>query len=217
VISGPPSSLPALRKLLAERFPAPTRAADDALPTGLPALDDATGGLPRPGLSELVCAAPSCGSQLFIGHLLQLTREQGLRVALIDGSSAFDPGSWPGHLLEHLVWVRAHQPDESLMAADVLARDANLGLLLLDLRQNKPRELRRIPSTRWYRLQRAIEPTSLAGLVLTPSPLVPSARLRFSLTHSHGLSDQQHSRPELVASLAPELLRQRVASLGGTA
>lgn len=217
MISGPPSSLPALRKLLAERFPAPTRAAEHVLPTGLPALDAATGGLPRPGLSELVCAAPSCGSQLFIGHLLHLTREQGLRVALIDGSSTFDPGSWPGHLLEHLLWVRSHRADESLLAADVLARDANLGLLLLDLRQNSTRELRRIPSTRWYRLQRAIEPTLLAGLVLTPSPLVPSARVRFSLTHSHGLSDQQHPRPELVASLAPELLRQRVASLGGTA
>lgn len=209
MIPGPSPSLPALRQLLAERFPAVARAADDTLPTGLPALDAAAGGLPRPGLSELVCAAPSCGSQLFIGRLLQLTREQGLRVALVDCHSSFDPGSWPAHLLEHLVWVRTHRAEESLMAADVLARDANLGLLILDLHRAATKELRRIPSTRWYRLQRAIEPTRLAGLVLTPCPLVPSARLRFSLTRSHGLSDQQRARPELTAALAPELLRQR--------
>jgi hypothetical protein len=217
VIPGPPSSLPALRKLLAERFPALARATDDAFPTGLPALDAATRGLPRPGLTELVCGAPSCGSHLFVGHLLQRTREQGLRVALVDGSSAFDPGSWPGHLLEHLVWVRTQHADESLMAADVLARDANLGLLILDLRQVRVRELRRIPSTRWYRLQRAVEPTQLAGLVLTPCPLIPSARIRFSLTHSHGLSDHRRARSELTAALAPGLLRQRAASLAGTA
>jgi hypothetical protein len=206
-----------LRKLLAERFPALARATDGSFPTGLPALDASTGGLPRPGLTELVCGAPSCGSHLFIGQLLQRTREQGLRVALVDGSSAFDPGSWPAHLLEHLVWVRTQHPDESLMAADVLARDANLGLLILDLRQASVRGLRRIPSTRWYRLQRAIEPTLLAGLVLTPCPLVPSARVRFSLTLSHGLSEQRRARSELTAALAPELLRQRATSLAGTA
>src|SRR5215207_4508533 len=147
VIPGPPSSLPALRQLLAERFPSSARATDDLLPTGLSAIDAVTGGLPRPGLTELVCSAPSCGSQLFFGRLLQLTRDQGLRVALVDRNH-FDPVSWPVHLLEHLVWVRARQTDEAITAADLLARDANFGLLVLDLRQTAAAELRRIPAAR---------------------------------------------------------------------
>lgn len=208
---GPSSPLPALRQLLAERFPASARASDDVLPTGLPAIDAVAGGLPRPGLTELVCSAPSCGSQLFLGRLLQLTRDQGLRVALVDRNH-FDPVSWPVHLLEHLVWVRARQTDEAITAADLLARDANFGLLILDLRQTAATELRRIPSARWYRLQRAIEPTRLAGLVLTPYPLVPSSRLRLALSASHGLADQKRSRPVLDAALAPEFLRQRTTT-----
>jgi len=199
--------------LLAERFPASVRASDDVFPTGLPAIDTVAGGLPRPGLTELVCSAPSCGSQLFLGRLLQLTRDQGLRVALVD-CDHFDPTSWPVHLFEHLVWVRARQTEEAIAAADLLARDANFGLLVLDLRQTAAAELRRIPSTRWYRLQRAIEPTNLTGLVLTPYPLVPSSRLRLSLTSSHTLADQKRLRPDLTADLAPQFLRQRMATFG---
>lgn len=212
---GPTSSLAALRQLLATRFPAAVRAADDALATGLPALD-AAGGLPRPGLTELVCAAPSCGSQLFLGQLLQATRDQGLRVALVDGGDAFDPGSWPAPLLAHLVWVRARDATEALHAADLLARDANLGLVVLDLRHAPLAALRRLPAPAWYRLQRAVEPTLLAGLILTPRPLVPSVRLRLALGASHSLAAQSQPRPALVAALVPQALRQR-ASAGASA
>jgi hypothetical protein len=192
-----------------ERFPPAARAADDALATGMPAVD-AAGGLPRPGLTELVCSAPSCGSQLFIGQLLQVTRAQSLRVALVDRGDAFDPGSWPAPLLEHLVWVRARNASEALSAADLLARDANLALVILDLRHTALGELRRITSPSWYRLQRAVEPTLLAGLILTPFSLVPSVRLRLELGESHSLAAQNQPRPQLTTVLAPELLRQRV-------
>jgi hypothetical protein len=193
------------------------RAADEALATGIPAIDAITGGLPRPGLTELVCSAPSCGSQLLLGQLLQVTRAQNRRMALVDRDDAFDPGSWPVHLLEHLVWVRAHPTAEALAATDLLARDANLGLVVLDLRYAPRAELRRIPSTRWYRLQRAIEPTLMAGLVLTPFPLVSSARLRLELGKSHAFGAQDHPRPALVTALAPGFLRQRQAQLTSAA
>jgi hypothetical protein len=203
----------ALRQLLAERFPAAARAVNDALATGLPAIDAAAGGLPRPGLTELVCSAPSCGSQLLLGQLLQATRAHGLRVALVDRDDAFDPGSWPAFALEHLVWVRPRHLEEALAAADLLARDANLGLLVLDLRHTSRGELRRIPATRWYRLQRALEPALVAGLVLTPSPLVPGTHLRLALVESHTLDAQRGLRPELTTALAPELLRQRAHAI----
>lgn len=216
MISGPPSSVSALRQLLEQRFPTAQRAADAALATGIPAVD-AAGGLPRPGLTEFVCSAPSCGSQLFLGQLLHVTRAQALRVALVDRGDAFDPASWPAPLLEHLVWVRAHSANEALHAADLLARDANLGLVVLDLRHTVFAELRRIPSSTWYRLQRAIEPTLMAGIIFTPFPLVPSVRLRLDLHTSHSLSAQSQPRPDLVTALAPELTRQRTPQLVSSA
>jgi hypothetical protein len=206
----------ALRQLLQQRFPTAQRAADEALATGIPAVD-AAGGLPRPGLTELVCSVPSCGSQLFLGQLLHVTRQQGLRVALVDRGDAFDPSSWPAPLLEHLVWVRAHHASEALHAADLLARDANLGLVILDLRHTVLAELRRIPSPAWYRLQRAVEPALMAGVILTPFPLVPSVRLRLEFETSHTFAVQKQARPELASALAPELIRQRVQPLASTA
>jgi hypothetical protein len=194
--------------LLVERFPTAARPAEDALATGIPAID-AAGGLPRPGLTELVCSAPSCGGQLFLGQLLHVTRTQSLRVALVDRGDAFDPASWPAFLLEHLIWVRPASTAEALSAADLLARDANLALVILDLRHTTLAELRRISAPGWYRLQRAIEPTLMAGVVLTPFSLVPSARLRLELAKSHSLSTQGRSRPDLAAVLNPQLLRQR--------
>jgi len=207
---GPPS-LPALRQLLEQRFPSALRVAGAALDAGIPAVE-AAGGLPRPGLTELVCSAPSCGSQLFLGQLLHAARSENLRVALVDRGDSFDPASWPSHLLEHVVWVRARGATEALGAADLLARDANLGLVVLDLRYTALVELRKLPAPSWYRLQRALEPARLAAVILTPCALVPSASLRLELTASHSLAAQNQPRPGLVLALAPEILRQRAAS-----
>lgn len=209
----PSNRLPALRQLLHARFPAATHGRSPPLATGLPGLDEVTGGLPRPALTELVAVRPSCGTQLFLGQLLTVTRSQAQRVALVDGGDAFDPGSWPDERLEHLVWVRAHGTDEALAAADLLVRDANLTLLVLDLRWVPAGPLRRIPSSAWYRLQRAIEPTTLAAVVFTPFPLVPSARLRLELGPRAGLAGLEHERDALAGQLAPAVLRQRTGDL----
>src|SRR5690606_10825798 len=103
--------LAALRHLLAERFPATAPADHSLLPTGLAAIDEPTGGgLPAGALTELVCAAPSCGSQLLFGQLLAVTRTRRQRVALIDPADAFDPASFPAADLPHLVWARGGDP-----------------------------------------------------------------------------------------------------------
>src|SRR4051812_34337103 len=207
------SPLPALRQLLRERFPAAVHGRADPLTTGLPGIDDVLGGLPRPALTELVCSAPSCGSQLFIGQLLAVTRTDARRVALVDANDAFDPRSWPALILEHLVWVRARDATEAMAASDLLARDANFALLLLDLRRVPLAQLRRIPSTSWYRLQRALEPTTLAAVVLTPFALVPSAQVRLEFESGHPLAALTADRTALNARLAPTLLRQRTGDL----
>jgi hypothetical protein len=165
---GSPESLAALRLLLTERFPqaAPRPAA--VLSTGVAAIDDvAGGGLPVGAITEIVALAPSSGSQLLISSLLAATRARRMRAALVDALDAFDPQSHEPLLLQHLVWVRCRTLDESMHAADILARDANLALVMVDLRGVAPRALRGVPATTWYRLQRALERTDMAMVVFT--------------------------------------------------
>jgi hypothetical protein len=206
------SQLVALRHLLAARFPSAPRASARTLRTGIPELDHATGGLPLGALTEIVCSAPSCGGHLLLGQLLAVTRTTRTRVALIDGADSFDPASFADDLLAHLVWVRCASTTAALQAADLLARDANLGLVLLDLRRAPAADLRRTPSTHWYRLQRAVAPTDLAFVIETPCATVPSAQVRFALTALHPVEALDHDRPALAAQLAPALQRQRLSA-----
>ena len=204
-----PEKLTALRHLLAERFPSVPRTAPRVLPAGIPSLDDATGGLPLGAITEIVCAAPSCGGHLLLGQLLAATRATRTRVALIDSTDSFDPSSFAGDLFAHLVWVRCATTAAALHSADLLARDANLGLVILDLRRAPAADLRRIPSTQWYRLQRAVEPADLALVVETPRATVASAQVRFALNTLHAVDALECERPALTAALVPLLQRQR--------
>ncbi|MDO8542996.1 MAG: hypothetical protein Q7S40_21335 [Opitutaceae bacterium] len=211
-----PEKLAALRHLLAERFPTVPRTAGRVLPTGIAAVDEVTGGIPLSAITELVCAAPSCGSQLFLSQLLATARAVRTRVALIDSTDSFDPGSFAEDLLAHLVWVRCVGTAQALQAADLLTRDANLGLVVLDLRRAPLAELRRAPATQWYRLQRAVEPSDLAFVVETPRACVPSAQLRLALDTPHQPTALDRPRINLVVNLKPTLQRQRLqASAGG--
>ena len=205
-----PEILADLRRRLAERYPTAPRFAARALRTGLAAIDDATGGLPLGAVTELVCAAPSCGSQLFLDQLLAVTRAARQRVALVDGADCFDPASHAADLLAHLVWIRCAGTATALQAADLLARDANLALVVLDLCGATETELRCTPATQWYRLQRAVEPADLALVVITPRAAVPSAQLRLILNAPHSAAALELERPALAATLAPTLQRQRL-------
>jgi hypothetical protein len=205
-----PKTLAELRQDLAKRFPTAARAVGRTLATGLPAIDDAAGGLPLSAVTELVCAAPSCGGHLLLGQLLAVTRARRARVALVDSADSFDPASFPADLLAHLIWARCPGTAVALSAADLLTRDANLGLVVLDLSRAPLADLRRIPGPQWYRLQRAVEPTDLALVVLTPRPSVPSAQLRFVLDRPHPALAFACERPQLTVQLAPTLQRQRL-------
>ncbi len=211
-----PAKLAALRHLLAERFPTVAVlggepvAADRTLRTGIPTIDDATGGLPLGAVTEVVCAAPSCGSHLLLGELLACTRASRTRIALVDGHDSFDPSSFTTDLLPHLLWVRCHGTAEALQAADLLTRDANLGLVVVDLRRAREAELRQTPATQWYRLQRSVETTDVALVVQTPRSSVASAQLRLLLDASHPPSALEDERRTVAHLLAPTLQRQRV-------
>src|SRR5690606_15410978 len=122
----------------------------------------------------------------------------------------------PADQLAHLVWVRGNgEVAAALAATDLLARDANLGLVVLDLRAAPAAELRRTPPTLWYRLQRAVEGTDLALVVQTPRALVSSAQLRFEFTRPLDASGLDQERPALLPRLQPALGRQRLIAAAG--
>src|SRR5207248_3916101 len=100
-------------------------------------------------------------------------------VALIDGRDSFDPASIHESFLSRLLWIRCHSAPEALKAADLVLRDDNLPLVLLDLGLNP--ETKRIPATTWYRFQRLIEETATVCLVFTPCPLISCAQARITV------------------------------------
>lgn len=179
-----------LRNLLAARFPIAPVAPGAVLRTGLPTLDAAIdGGLRKGIITECISPAPSAGSASLIAQLLLAAQRERYFLALIDGRDSFDPQPLAPTLLRHLLWIRCRHGLEAVKAADFLLRDGNFPLLILDLVLNDARELRKIPASSWYRLQRLVEPAPVALLVLTRCNLIASAAVKFVLENSWQLSD----------------------------
>jgi hypothetical protein len=179
-----------LRKLLAERFPHPRATAATHLVTGLSFLDESSGGgLPRGAITELMSPRKSAGSASLIHALVEAAHRDNYFVALIDGRDSFDPFGLNNALLRHLLWVRCSQASEAIKAADLLLRDANFPLVIVDLVLNAPEELRKIPQTNWYRFQRLVELAPTACLVFTPCQMVGSAQLKLVLESSWNLEN----------------------------
>lgn len=208
---GSPENIAVLRHLLAGRFPSSPARSASVLPTDIAGLDDAAaGGLPAGAITEIVSHQPSSGGQLLILRLLEATRARRGRVALVDGVDAFDPASHEPAQLQHLLWARCRALDEALHAADILAHDANLALLILDLRGFETSDLRKVPAATWYRLQRAIERSDTVMVVLTTLPLVGSAVLRFNLPRAFALGQLDGAQAELLRALPVEVQRSRL-------
>ena len=108
-------------------------------------------------------------------------------MALIDGRDSFDPCALGNSILRQLLWVRCAKALEAVKAADLLLRDGNFPLVIVDLILNSPEELRKIPQTTWYRLQRLVESVPTACLVLTRYEMVSSAQLKLVLENSWNL------------------------------
>ena len=171
-----------LRNLLAERFPHPSLATATHLISGLSFLDERIGGgLPRGAITELISSRTSGGSASLIRALVHCAYRDHYFLALIDGCDSFDPCGLDNAWLQHLLWVRCSKASESVKAADLLLRDGNFPLVILDLVLNAPDELRKIPQTNWYRLQRLVEMVPTACLVLTRYEMVSSAQLKLVL------------------------------------
>ena len=189
-----------LRKLLAARFPHPSPPPASILPTRVEFLDRiAGGGLPKSAITELISPRSSAGSASLIHALLRSAQRDRHFIALIDGSDSFDPGSSDNSALQHLLWVRCRKAFDAIKAVDFLLRDGNFPLVIVDLVLNAPEELRKIPQTSWYRLQRLAEAAPSACLVINRQSMVSSAQLKIALENSWTLPDleKQNAIPNL--------------------
>lgn len=204
-----------LRKVLAQRHPEEPNRQSGRLVTEIPALDCATdGGLRKGTITEIVSPRPSAGSASLIHQLLELARFHRFFMALVDGRDSFDVQAADRPSLSQLLWLRCHKASEAIKASDFLLRDGNFPLVVLDLSFNVAEELRRIPASNWYRLQRLAESTSTAFLVVTRHNLAASAHTRIILTGQWRLSDlsTEHPLPRMQLSVWPT--QDRVSAVG---
>ena len=191
-----------LRNLLAERFPHASLPASTRLVTGLPFLDKPLGGgLPKSTITELSSSQWSAGSASLVATLLQTACRDRYFIALVDGRDSFDPRPLGNATLRHLLWVRCEQASQAIKSADLLLRDGNFPLVVLDLILNPAEELRRIPQASWYRLQRLVEPAPTALLVLTRRSMISSAQWKLVLENSWKLSHLERESTELYREL----------------
>jgi len=197
-----------LRQMLKERFPsAHARQPDEELAaTQVECLDDI--GLPKGAITEVV-ASESQGGHLLVSMLLEKTEETGQALALVDGKDSFDPQTAMPNGCERLLWVRCQTAMEAVKASDILLRDGNLRFVILDLCLNEAKELRRLNSAVWFRLQTLAQQTSSVFMVLTPHALVGSARLRLQLDSSFQLRDLDHRPDRLMNKIRIKVTRQR--------
>src|SRR2546421_4085691 len=183
-----------LRNLLAERFQHVPALAGGKI--SIPLLDRATdGGLRKGAITEIINPNTSAGSALLSHNLLQLAKRNRFFLALIDGRDSFDVQSVDAATLQHLLGVRCEKATEAIKAADFLLRDGNFPLVILDLVLNPAEELRRIPATSWYRLQRLVEPAPTAFVVMSRHNMVASARTKIVLENRWTLPDLSRDSP----------------------
>src|SRR6185369_2561491 len=81
--------------------------------------------------------------------------------------------------LGKLLWVQCgHRLDTALKATDMILHNGGFGLIILDLCDAAPTALQRIPTSYWYRFQRAVENKPSILLILGRQPLARSSSTR---------------------------------------
>jgi hypothetical protein len=178
------------------------RKLDRTLTTALPPLDPAggstmaatdvvaldaslRGGLPRGQLSEI--AGPrSSGRTLMLLQTIAAATQRGEIAALVDTLDMFDVASavTAGVDLDRVLWVRGNAVspggvraiDRALKALNLILQAGGFGVVAIDLADVPASALARIPLTTWLRVQRTIEGSDTACVILAAQPLARSAR-----------------------------------------
>lgn len=200
-----------LRRMLAERFPAAhaVRPARETAvwPTGVPGFDDFLRGLPKGEITEVVGEGAGSGSAQLVHALLSRTAADGGFLALVDGADSFDVDGADPVALPRMLWVRCRTADEALKATDLLLRDRNVPLVVLDLKLNPLAQLKKVPSSVWHRFGRIAEHNGTTLLVVTPFAMVGSTALRVEVQADLKVDDLVEGRSTALKRLRIRVMR----------
>jgi recA bacterial DNA recombination protein len=169
-----------LDSTLTDAFPV-TPESERSVATGIPAFDEATGGIPRGQISEIVGAVSSGRTALLTACLADAT-QRGELVALVDALDRFDPPSAAaaGVRLDRLLWIRGDEGDRprvvsrAIKALNLVLSAGGFGVVALDVGDVALHALRSLPFTTWLRLQRVIAGTDTACVLVARAPLARS-------------------------------------------
>ena len=181
-----------LDRTLTSAFPVETTRDELAVAaTGIPSLDARLGGgFPRGQLSE-VAGARSSGRTSLILRMLAASTARGELATLVDALDMFDvpSASAAGIDLERLLWIRGHvvtnpgmcrdlnqrAVEQVIKALTLVLQAGNFGLVVLDVAEAPRDALRRLPFTTWLRLQRIIEGSQTACVLMGGEPMARSS------------------------------------------
>ncbi len=210
LLSGEPpvvSRIAALRDLLQQKYPEAEAPSSGVLPTGIAELDEDHGGLPQGVVTELV--GPTSAGTLFTEIMLGVLVRQGCFGALVEAGNSFHPPDADAQALRRLLWVRCPSVMLAVKAADLLLRDGNLRVLLLDLQSAPERELRRVPASTWHRFQRLVETSGMALVILNSQPAIEAARVRIAIRQRWKLECLRRRRQQLLHQLSIHVFERR--------
>ena len=158
----------------------PLERADPAalLPFDIAAIDTVLrGGLPRGQLSE-IAGSSSAGRTTLLLHLLGAATRAGEIAAFIDTCDRLDVASADaaGIDVERLLWIRGESfVDRAIKALNLVLQSGGFAIVAIDLADVPSRELKSLPWTTWLRLQRVIEGSDTACVLIVREPLARSA------------------------------------------
>ena len=145
------------------------------------------GGLPRGQVSELV-GSQSSGRTTLLLQLLGAATRGGEIAALVDTCDRLDVASAfaAGIDLDRLLWIRGEHcssghssldriVDRAIKALNLVLQAGGFAVVAIDLADVHPRVLKGLPFTTWLRLQRIVEGSDTACLLVVPEPLARSA------------------------------------------
>lgn len=182
------------------------------------------GGIPRGQLSELV-GPRSSGRTSVCLQMLAAATARGELVALVDALDMFDAASASeaGIDFNRLLWIRGHvvtspgmcrdmnqrAVEQAIKALTLVLQAGNFGLVVLDMAEAPSEALRRLPFTTWLRLQRLIEGSQTACVLIGSEPMGRSSagltvrleRLRPPSSPSSPSRLSRHSSPGLFMGL----------------
>ena len=160
-------------------------------PSGISALDARLGGgFPRGQLSELVGSRSSGRTSLLL-HMLAAATARGELVAVVDTLDMLDieSAATAGVDLTRLLWIRGHAVtnpgmcrdlnqralEQAIRAFTLVLQAGNFGLVVFDAADVPADAVRRLPFTTWLRLQRMVEGSQTACVLVGSEPMARSS------------------------------------------